>query len=59
MTDKERSEHAKLLRVWATGRATMRQINRCMALDRKAVRDTWEPLDPKSEPFRNGPDTSF
>ena len=30
-------EHAKLLRLWATGKATRRQMLRCAALDRKAA----------------------
>ena len=34
-------EHKKLLRLWATGKATAKQIKRCMELDRKeAVRFT-------------------
>ena len=37
MSDKEQREHAKLLHLWATGRATRKQIDRCMELDRKAA----------------------
>lgn len=32
---KEEREHARLLRLWATGRATRKQIERCMELDRR------------------------
>jgi len=37
MTDEERREHARLLRLWATGKATRRQMLRCTELDRRAV----------------------
>jgi len=36
-TAKEGAEHKRLLQLWATRRATMRQIHRCMELDRKAA----------------------
>ena len=36
MNAKERKEHARLMKLWATQRATMRQMQRCMELDRKA-----------------------
>jgi len=36
MTDKERKEWDRLSRLWATGRATKKQILRCMELDRRA-----------------------
>lgn len=36
MSTKERKEHSKLLRLWATRRATRKQMLRCMELDRKA-----------------------
>jgi hypothetical protein len=32
---KEEREHRRLLRLWATGRATRKQIDRCMELDRR------------------------
>ncbi len=35
LSDKEEREHAKLSRLWATGRASRRQIERCMELDRR------------------------
>ena len=35
MNAKELREHDKLLRRWATGRATRKEILRCMELDRK------------------------
>ena len=34
MNAKLRREHDKLRRLWATGKATMRQMERCMVLDR-------------------------
>jgi hypothetical protein len=37
MSDKERKERAKLLKLWAMGKATRKQIDRCMQLDRKAT----------------------
>lgn len=37
MTKREQAEHARLLRLWATGRATRKQVLRCMELDRKAA----------------------
>ena len=36
MTAKERKEHARLCRKWAMGKATRREIMRCMELDRKS-----------------------
>jgi hypothetical protein len=36
MTVKEKREHARLQDKWATMRATMKEMLRCMALDRKA-----------------------
>lgn len=36
MNLKEQKEHSRLLRLWAMGRATMKQMLRCMELDRKA-----------------------
>ena len=36
MNDKERNEHKRLLHLWATGKATHKQLERCMELDRKA-----------------------
>ena len=36
MTRKKQNERARLHRLWATRRATGRQIERCMALDRQA-----------------------
>lgn len=36
MNARERKEYRRLLRLWATGRATMRQMRRCMELDRRA-----------------------
>lgn len=35
MSAKERTEHARLQRAWATGKATKKQIMRCMELDRQ------------------------
>ena len=35
MTAAEVREHRRLLRRWATGKATRREIMRCMELDRK------------------------
>ena len=35
-------EHLRLLRRWATGRASHREIERCMDLDRKGRSPTWE-----------------
>jgi hypothetical protein len=32
---REKREHKRLLRLWATGRATRKQIERCMELDRR------------------------
>ena len=37
MDAKEQNEHVKLLRLWATGRATMKQVQRCKELDRKTA----------------------
>ena len=37
MNAKERKQHENLLRLWATGRATMKQMQRCMELDRKTA----------------------
>ena len=34
MTEKQRKEHARLLKLWATRKATKQQIARCMMLDR-------------------------
>lgn len=31
-------EHKRLLRLWATGRATMKQMLRCMELDRRMAK---------------------
>ncbi len=36
MSEREQKEHARLLRLWASGKATRKQIERCMELDRKA-----------------------
>lgn len=36
MNAKERAEHARLLALWARGRATRKQVMRCMELDSKA-----------------------
>jgi len=36
MTAKERAEHRRLCRKWATGRATRKQIERCMELSQKS-----------------------
>lgn len=36
MSPQERNEHEKLRALWATGRATRKQILRCMVLDRLA-----------------------
>lgn len=38
MSDKQQKEHRRLLRLWATGKATRKQIERCMELDRMASR---------------------
>jgi hypothetical protein len=35
MTAKERAEHARLCRIWARQRATVKQIHRCMQLSRR------------------------
>jgi hypothetical protein len=35
MKPKEKAEHKRLHKLWATGKATMRQMGRCMELDRK------------------------
>lgn len=43
MTAKEEREHARLLRLWATGRATRKQIERCMELDRKTAQSPPDP----------------
>lgn len=40
MTEKERKEHEKLSRLWATRKATKRQILRCIELSRKAANAT-------------------
>jgi uncharacterized protein YjiS (DUF1127 family) len=37
MSAKERKEHDRLLRLWATGKASARQMRRCMELDRKSA----------------------
>ena len=37
MSLREINEHRKLTRLWATGKASRRQIERCMELDRKAA----------------------
>lgn len=37
MTAKERKEHDRLHRLWATKKATMKQMKRCMVLDDKAA----------------------
>lgn len=36
MTDNEQRERSRLHVLWATGRATMRQMDRCRELDNKA-----------------------
>ena len=36
MNTKERAEHSRLLNLWATGRATRKQILRCRELDHQA-----------------------
>lgn len=38
MTRQEHLEWSRLSRKWATGKATMREMLRCMALTRKAQR---------------------
>ncbi len=40
MTAKERLEHTRLQRSWATGKATKKQVMRCMELDRQAERES-------------------
>jgi hypothetical protein len=35
LTKAERAEHARLCRVWARQRATVKQIHRCMQLSRR------------------------
>jgi hypothetical protein len=40
MTAKERAEHLRLTAKWAKGKATMREMRRCMDLDRKAATST-------------------
>lgn len=37
MSRAEKREHDRLCRLWATGKATKKQILRCMELDRKAA----------------------
>lgn len=37
MSEKERKERQRLHFLWAVGRATKKQILRCMDLDRKAL----------------------
>lgn len=37
MSDKERKEHSKLLKLWSERHASMSQMLRCMDLDRKAA----------------------
>lgn len=37
MNQKEIVEHQRLLRLWASGKATAKQVSRCMELDRKAA----------------------
>jgi hypothetical protein len=32
----ERAEHKRLSRLWAVGKATRRQMDRCMELDRRS-----------------------
>lgn len=44
MNTKEQREHKRLLRLWATGRATMKQMQRCMELDRKSKAGTTESM---------------
>lgn len=39
MTSKEKKEHERLQRAWAAGKATKKQIMRCMELDRQAERE--------------------
>lgn len=36
MNKKQENEHARLLRLWARGRATRKQMERCHELDRIA-----------------------
>jgi hypothetical protein len=36
MSERERVEHSRLLRKWATGKASQKEMMRCMELDRKA-----------------------
>jgi hypothetical protein len=40
LTAKEQRERTRLHRLWATRRATMKQMRRCMVLDRRAG-DWW------------------
>lgn len=42
MTTTERREHRRLLKRWSERRATMREMLRCMELDRKANREARE-----------------
>lgn len=42
MTAKEQREHRRLLKRWSRRRATMREMLRCMELDRKANREARE-----------------
>ena len=35
MTDKEKRERVRLHHKWAVGRASLREMSRCMVLDRK------------------------
>lgn len=35
LTEREHAEHSRLLRRWATGFATAKQIERCQSLDRR------------------------
>ena len=37
MSQVEKREHLRLCRLWAMGKATPKQIQRCMVLDRKAA----------------------
>ncbi len=36
MNNRQRNEHKKLQTLWATGRASKKQIMRCMELDRQS-----------------------
>jgi hypothetical protein len=56
MTARERNEHDKLTKLWATGRATKKQIERCMELDRKesATRHLVTTVNQQISALRNG-----